>query len=108
MSRFTPLKCYKIYSFLQITDLLDFQVVKDATPSFRLLSSNVRYLQVVKNACTTIGGIIYADEECGLQILGDPNSIPTILEAFKRHDQQPEVGFRVCSFFVLLKRKERC
>ena len=47
--------------------------------------------QVVKNACTTIGGIIYADEMCGLQLLSDPKSVPTILEAFKKHSSNQEV-----------------
>ena len=47
---------------------------------------------MIKNACTTIGGIIYAEEECGLRLLSDPQSIPAILEAFKKHAKHPEVS----------------
>ena len=64
------------------------------TVKFLMLSNYTITLltQVVKNACTTIGGIIYADEMCGLQLLSDDQSIPTILDAFKKHSSNQEVS----------------
>ncbi|KAL5260439.1 hypothetical protein ACHWQZ_G010537 [Mnemiopsis leidyi] len=70
------------------------------------IKQHIKAPKVVKNACTTIGGIIYADEMCGLQLLSDDQSIPTILDAFKKHSSNQEVVESMCELMLTMGESE--
>merc|ERR1719232_1411057 len=85
------------------------EIMRDEQVISMLVSSIQQHInapKVVKNACTTVGGIIYADEMCGLQLLSDPKSVPTILEAFKKHSSNQEVVESMCELMLTMSESE--